>query len=111
LVIDSVRHIPSDLVWTQITSSNIEPVKALLEAVERVFGRDCKLMTLKPGYYPCVLPPWIGEAQAGRRRHVNKTSEGFLVCYQVLNSDRREEFGTWLATRQREFSMRLTSDD
>jgi hypothetical protein len=111
LVIDSVRHIPSDLVWTQIHSSDIEAVKSLLAAVEQTFGEECKLTTLRPGYYPCVSPPWIGKVQAGRRKFVNKTAGGFLICYEVLRGDRREEFGRWLSSRQQEFSARFSSEN
>jgi hypothetical protein len=111
LVIDSVRHIPSDLIWTQLNSTNTDAVKALLEEVTKSFGADCRLTILQPGYYPCISPPWVAKAEVGRRRLVNKTSAGFLVCYQVLRLDRREEFGTWLATRQREFSLRSQGED
>jgi hypothetical protein len=108
LVIDSVRHIPSGLVWTQIHSSDIEAVKSLLAAVEQAFGGDCKLTTLKAGYYPCVSPPWIGRVQVGRRKLVNRTVGGFLICYEVLRGDRREEFKAWISKRQQEFSAQST---
>ncbi|MFZ1682747.1 MAG: hypothetical protein WAU88_01325 [Candidatus Zixiibacteriota bacterium] len=108
LLIDSPRAIPGDLAWAQIGSQSEDAIKELLDGVGERFGRDCKLVTLKAGFYPCVLSSWVSTAYLGKRRSVNKTSTGFLVCYQVSNATRLEEFKAWIPKKLRETSERST---
>lgn len=111
LILDSVRQVPDDMVCLQLHSRIPAETRKWLDLVNERFGKDAIPTMLSPGYYRCTPALWIKRVGIGRRRAVNETTLGHLLCFRVRDAYRRSELEAWLHNQQRLSLTRDTQND
>ncbi len=95
LLLDTTCSTPDDIVSLQLMSKDPKEARRVLQMVAERFGSDAIPTTLSPGYYPCTAALWVNRIGIGRRRTVNETTLGYLLCFRLPGIDQRSELKEW----------------
>lgn len=98
LVLDTACHVPAGVMCVQFADQELGEVRKFIETAGKVFGSSVSQIVLPSGIYPFLPTPWVSKVRLGRRAgSVNKTVQGTLVCFEILDATRREEFAGWVS--------------
>lgn len=110
LRVESPKEIPTNLVVMQFMNRDNEQARNFAEEVVKKFGSAVRLLKLEEGFYPCLPAPGVQVTNIGRKKSLNETDLGLLVCFQVVDQSQMAAVSTWIGDRQLEEFKRATGD-
>jgi hypothetical protein len=109
LRVESPKEIPDGVVTMQLMDRDKERARDLGELVSFEFGSAVKQIVLSEGFYPCLPVPGVQRTNIGRKRVLNETELGLLVCFQVVDQSQMAAVSEWIGERQIEEFKRVVS--
>jgi hypothetical protein len=109
LRVESPKEIPDGLVTMQLMDRDKELARDLVEQASAEFGSAVKQIVLSEGFYPCLPTLGIQRTNIGRKRVLNETELGLLVCFQVVDQSQMAVVSEWVGGQQIEEFKRARS--
>jgi hypothetical protein len=109
LRVESPKEIPDGLVTMQLMDRDKERARDLVEQVSEEFGSAVRQIVLSEGFYPCLPTLGIQRTNVGRKRVLNETELGLLVCFQVVDQSQMAAVSEWVGGQQIEEFKRARS--
>jgi hypothetical protein len=109
LWVEEPKEIPANLVTMQFMDRDNEQARDLVEQVSAEFGSAVKQIVLSEGFYPCLSVPGVQRTNIGRKRVLNETELGLLVCFQVVDQSQMAVVSEWIGEQQIEEFKRVVS--
>ncbi|MEW5796884.1 MAG: hypothetical protein AB1772_11065, partial [Candidatus Zixiibacteriota bacterium] len=102
LRVESPKEIPANLVTMQFIGRDNERARNFVEEVVSRYGSAVKQQVLADGFYPCLAAPSVLRTNVGRKKILNATDLGLLVCFQVVVPSNFANIAKWMSDRQLE---------
>lgn len=106
VLVGSPQELPDNYVWIQLMDHESDRARAFLSDIQKQFGEAVTHKVLPEGFYPQLPIPIVEKQAAGRRKMLNTTVSGYLVCLAV-DPSRRAEINQFLWERQKAEFQRI----
>ncbi len=110
LQVESPKELPTNLVTIQLMNRDKECARSLVEQTAEQFGSTVRQIVLDEGFYPCLPTPGVQRTNIGRKRVLNVTESGLLVCLEVVDQSQMTVVSQWAARKQIEELERAASE-
>lgn len=110
LLLDSARIAPPSTLTFQFMPGTKASVLDFLDQLEASYGQKVEKVVLAEGYYPCLPASTVTSTVIGRKKRINRTPLGYLVCLQVRDASIYSEVQNWLSSQEHAERERSEAD-